>query len=423
MNRRVLCLFYYFPPSGGAGSLRSLAAAEGLVRQGWHPTILTPRGNVYHTSGGDLDIAPGIEVVRTSHWELRRAFSPLRRLGVSDEALGRIARLLWLPDYQVGWIPFLHREASRLLASGRFDALISSGAPWSSHLAARSLARRFRLPWAALFADEWSTSTEVPWATPLHRHLNRRWEGQVLRDADVVTVTTATMGRRLAGAHPGLSPRIEILDNGFDERDFRDRRRTPHRRFTFLFAGSLYPSTSPRALLPALRKVLDARADRASRIRLRMIGSCHTDFQAHAGRLGLSDIVVGEGPRPHSEAVQAMLDAHVLVDARSDQASAAAQHPVKLLEYLRAGSPILGFYPDGEAASLLERFAGSVRVKPGDVEGAARALEAWITCWERGQWPEPPPIRTGLEGMDRDSQASRLAAILDSISDSISGRR
>ena len=76
-----------------------------------------------------------------------------------------------------------------------------------------------------------------------------------------------------------------------------------------------------------------------------------------------------------------MLDAHVLVDARADRPSAAAQRPVKLLEYLRAGSPILGFYPDGEAVDLLERFPGSVRVKPGDAQGAAAALETWVALW------------------------------------------
>ena len=411
--RRVLCLFYYFPPSGGAGALRSLAAAEGLLRRGWHPTVLTPRGDVYHTPGEGLNPGAGIEILRTPHWELRRAFTPFRHLGIPNEALGRFSRILCLPDYQVGWIPFLHREASRLLASRRFDALISSGAPWSSHLTARRLARRFRLPWLAMFADEWSTSTEVPWATPLHRRLNRDWEGRVLGEADVVTVTTAAMGRRLAAAHPGASPCIEIVDNGFDERDFKDRRRAPDARFTLLFAGSLYPSTSPRDVLPALRKVLDARPERASRIRLRILGSCHTGFADQARSLGLSGTISLEGPRTHAEAVQAMMDAHVLVDARADHPSAAAQRPVKLLEYLRAGSPILGFYPDGEAAALLERFPGSVRVKPGDAVGAASALEAWVSRWERGEWPEPPPARTGLEGLDRTAQAERLADLLD----------
>ena len=66
--KRVLCLFYYFPPSGGAGSLRCLATARHLLDHGWLATVIAPRGNRYHTPGEDLlnSIPPEIKVVRTA---------------------------------------------------------------------------------------------------------------------------------------------------------------------------------------------------------------------------------------------------------------------------------------------------------------------------------------------------------------------
>ncbi len=413
--RRVLCLFYYFPPTGGAGALRCLGYARGLLARGWEPTVVTPAGTVYHTPGGDLlpALPPGIRVQRTGNLEIRNLFSPLRWIGLAPETIAALARTVSVPDYQAGWIPFAGREAGRLLASGSYDALLSSGAPWSAHLVARGLARRHRLPWLATFADEWSTATEVSPPSSLHRRLNRRLEGRVLREASAVAIATATMAKRLAEAHPDIPARIDIVDNGYHEEDFAGKTRSPSERFTLLYGGSIYPTTDPSDALRSLALLLERRPALRSRIRFRILGYRHPPFEALAARLGLVDLLSLEGPRPHGDVVQAMLDADVLVDARAAHPSAAAMRPVKLFEYLRAARPVLGYYPPGEAADLMAPFAGCVRVDPGDAAAGARALEDWLLRWEKGELGTLP--RPGIERLSRSVQEGRLADLLDRI--------
>ena len=98
--RRLLCLFYHFPPTGGAGALRCLGWARGLLAHGWTSTVVAPAGKVYHTPGEDLlaSVPDGIRVRRTSNFEVRRLFSPLRALGFPTETVARICRAFCLPD-------------------------------------------------------------------------------------------------------------------------------------------------------------------------------------------------------------------------------------------------------------------------------------------------------------------------------------
>ncbi len=421
MNRTVLCLFYYFPPSGGAGALRNLALVRELLPHGWQATVVAPEGNVYHTDGQELllDLPAEVEVHRTRDLNLKRPLSLLRRLGVQDSTLTSLHKAILVPDPQWGWAPFAYREADRLLSSRRFDALLSSGAPWTSHLVAARLARRHRIPWAAVFADDWSTSTQSRMATPFHRDWLRHLEGRVLASASAVTPVTEGVARRLEAAHPHLDVKPVVVTNGYDERDFSGRAGRLADRFTLLYAGTMYSETTPEASLQALALLLARRPAWRPRLRYRILGLSNGPFRAKIGRLGLEDVVSLEGPRPHRDAIQAMLDAHLLVDARADQPSAAAMLPVKLLEYLRAGRPILGFYPKGEAADLLARFPDCIRVTPSDAAGgaavAAAALEDWFSRWERGEWPAAPLRRDGIVTLSRAAQAKRMAEVLDGI--------
>ncbi len=417
MTRNVLCLFYYFPPSGGAGSLRCLATARHLLDHGWRATVVAPRGAHYHTSGEDLlaSIPAGIEVHRTACLDLKRPLGMLRRLGISPETLTRMERTFLLPDPQVGWMPFAWEASRRLLAQRRFDAVLSWGAPWTAHLLGAHLARAHGIPFVAAFADEWSGNAilrDLP--APL-RALHRRWEGRVLARASAVTATTERMRQALREAHPGLDPRIELVDNGYEEDDFRGRTGRRAERFTLLTAGSHYSRTSAEVLLDVLQALLARRGAWRGELRLRVLGLHDPALAQGVLRRGLTDVVSLEGPRPHAEAVQAMLDAHALALTLTGEDNVPSVHPVRLFEYLRTGLPVLAFCPQGETSDLLAGFPDCVRLAPGDADLASRTLEAWISRWKDGTWPPPAASREGLPAFSRAAQVARLAALLDKV--------
>jgi glycosyltransferase involved in cell wall biosynthesis len=415
--KRVLCLFYYFPPSGGAGSLRCLATARHLLDHGWRASVVTPRDAHYHTPGEDLlDAIPaGIEVHRTACLDLRRPLGMLRRLGASPGALARMERTLLVPDPQVGWMPFAWEASRRLLAGRRFDAILSWGAPWTAHLLGARLARSHGIPFVAAFADEWSRNTSLQDLPAPLRNLHLRWEGRVLAQASAATATTERMRQALKDAHPLLDPDIDLVDNGYEEDDFRGRTGRRADRFTLVSAGSHYGRTSAEVLLDVLEALLARKPAWRPDVSLRVLGLHPPSLARGVSRRGLSDVVSLEGPRPHAEAVQAMLDAHALALTLTGEANVPSVHPVRLFEYLRTGLPVLAFCPDGETSDLLAGFPDSVRLAPCDTNRAARTLEAWVSRWKEGQWPPPCPPRSGLSAFSRAAQVARLASLLDRV--------
>src|SRR5829696_5837758 len=163
--RRVLIVAYYFPPLGGAGSLRVSGLATHLPEYGWEPTVLAPRNGAYYR---DPQLSfPERQVIRTPSIELSRTGKRLLRTGGSDvvaaepgearAAVRNAARAaLYFPDAQVGWYAPALGTARRALRERRFDAIFSSSFPITAHLVARRLHRWLKIPWIAEFRDPWS---------------------------------------------------------------------------------------------------------------------------------------------------------------------------------------------------------------------------------------------------------------------------
>jgi len=63
----------------------------------------------------------------------------------------------FIPDARKGWIPYAVKAAEKILALEPIDAIISTGPPHSTHLAAWQLKQKFKLPWIADFRDPWTS--------------------------------------------------------------------------------------------------------------------------------------------------------------------------------------------------------------------------------------------------------------------------
>src|SRR4051794_14189238 len=223
--RRVLIVAYYFPPLGGAGSLRVSGFATHLPEYGWEPTVLTPRDGAYYR---DSQIAfPERSVIRTPSIELSRIGKRLLRTGGSDvvgakpgaarAVLRNAARAtLYFPDAQVGWYAPAMITARRALRERRFDAIFSSSFPITAHLVARRLHRWMNIPWIAEFRDPWSALHEDPAtrAARLERSLARECTRVAMTSPSWAALHGRLWGREVAvighghsGSNPSPAPR------------------------------------------------------------------------------------------------------------------------------------------------------------------------------------------------------------------------
>jgi hypothetical protein len=416
--RRVLMITYYFPPLGGAGSLRALGFAEHLPEFGWEAIVLTPSNGAYFRDPS-LEFRGG-GVVRTRSLELSRAGKRVLRAGGDDEqpaAVGRlrsvpralVRRWVYFPDAQIGWYPRAVVAGRRAVRDGKIDAIFSSSFPITAHLVARSLRRRSGIPWIAEFRDPWSarlSDAELP-----QRRRAERLERSIAAEASAVVMPSPSWSaehtRRWGRA-------VVTIPNGFDAVPVAP---PPEGELVASYLGSYYPGRQDlSAVWDALARV--ATRDRSRSVRLRVIGSVSEAMRSELRAHGVDALLEETGFVSHAEALSLAAASSLLLapGPASGAPTDVGWIPAKLFEYLGTGLPILwmGDRPN-DGADLLVSHPGCSLVGRGDVGRTCEVLEQALT--------RPRYDRT-LAGLSRRDRAGELAALLESSApERVRGRR
>ncbi len=432
--RNVLFLTYYFPPSGGPGVQRSLKFAKYLMQFGWMPTIVTVRPE--HASYPDLDpalaeeIPASVHVERTSAWDPYALYARMLKqekqdivsvgfLGETDmDARRRLARWMranvFLPDARVGWIPFAAARGHALLRDRRFDAVLTTGPPHSTHLAGLILKLIHDRPWVIDFRDPWTEIdyyAELP-MTPLARTIDRWLESHVLRHADAATVVSESMSRRFA-ARAAL--RLRVIENGYDEADFRGvTSRPPDDQFVIGHVGNLNGARNPVVLWKALAELHPAES--MPDLKIRLTGNVDPSVMTSASELGLADLIDVQPYVPHEVAIDRMHRTTLLLLCINRVEGSGGITTGKLYEYLATGRPILGIGPpDGDAARVLGKTDAGKMFDFDDVSGVQAFIRENYTAWESGGQLEGA-VNERASQYSRREQARVLADVLSEIS-------
>jgi len=380
MSKRLLMIINFFPPAAGGGVYRPLSFVKHLARASWEITVVTPKPGEFWISDPELEarVPAGVRVVRTGSLSGLRTLNAVRggrsrRSSGGFGLLRRLGEIFLVPDTYVGWVPFAARAAARLCRGERFDLVYSTSPPDSSHLVARSVARRFGMPWVADFRDPWIALRLRRPPTPLHRFWHERLERGVM-EADAVLVTTEWHGEALRSSFPRA--RIERVPNGYDEEDFTglDSLRPPERPFTILHGGMLTLGRSIGPFLDGLSLFCGERPGSRDNLRVVFLGSRESRNEELVARAGLQDVVSFEDNVGHAECVKRERSSHVLLLLKHDDDRYRGLVPGKLYEYIGARRPVLAVVPEGEAADTV-RENGRGEVAPiDDPRGIAKAI-------------------------------------------------
>jgi hypothetical protein len=428
VDRRVLLIAYYVPPAGGPAVQRILQFVEYLHESGWQPEVLTVEAGAYPNRDASLmDAVPDdVRVHRTPALDPLAFYSRLKggdglpagSLGDDPSLLERAARWIranvFIPDARVGWWPFAHVHGKKLLETGRFDAILSSGAPHSVHLAGRSLHRAIGLPWIADLHDPWTDISyydEFP-HTEWARRLDARLEKSVLEDATLVTTVSPSWAELFREKVPG---RYGVVENGFDARDFealRNREVDPGGdTFVLSHVGKLYASRNPTAVWDALAALRDEGA--IPELRVRLIGTVDPSVEAALAERDLEPIVDTVPFVPHDEALRAMQQAALLLLVIEPFAQARGMITSKLYEYLASGRPVLGVGPPGgDAHDLLDTHDAGAVVDWNDARRARSLIQEHYDAWANGT-PRDGADWHVLQTHNRRHQAQKMAGYLD----------
>jgi hypothetical protein len=300
LNKKILIITYYWPPSGGSGVQRWLKFVKYLPQMGWEPIVFTPENPAFAIQDESLqkDIPASVEVIKFPIWEPYAAFFKFSKL-VSKENINQsdfittgkkswfqkistwIRGNFFIPDARVFWVKpsvaFLHD----FLISNHVDKIITTGPPHSVHLIGLKLKKRNpSLKWIADFRDPWSEwdLLDTLSLSNLARRVHRKQEHNVLTSADqVITIAPFHVDR-----FESLSKRkVLLLTNGFDDDDFIGIKKEKTPKFTLRHIGIVDELRDPRPIMHSVRELCKIESGFAEKVKVEFVGNVNSSFRKY----------------------------------------------------------------------------------------------------------------------------------------------
>lgn len=374
MQKRVLVITYYWPPSGGAGVQRWLKFVKYLRNYGWEPVVYTPSNPEYPAIDNTLgkDIPEGIEVIKTPIWEPYQLYK--RIAGVSkDEKVnasgfisekkspGLMKKLsifmrgnFFIPDARRFWIKPSVKFLNDWLSKNHVDAIVSTGPPHSMHLIALALKKKHNIPWIADFRDPW---TNIDFykelnLTALADRIHHNQELSVLTHADEVVV----IGDSMKSDFQKIKNRsYSVITNGFDYADTDQIVVDPDKKFSIAHIGSMARSRNPEALWKALSEIKSEIPDFAEDLVIKLVGTVDFSVIDEIEKKGLEKNFEKIDYLPHDQIIKLQKQARILLLIINNTPNAKVILPGKFFEYMASGRPILCIGPsDGDSAKIIK---------------------------------------------------------------------
>ena len=275
MERKVLIITYYWPPSGGSGVQRWLKFVKYLPGFGFEPYVFTPENPSFsiRDESLSLDVPKEAEIIRFPIWEPYDAFfriasffgskKPPESAGfVAGKEMSLFQKIstwirgnFFIPDPRVFWVRPSVRFLTDFLREKNIQTIITTGPPHSVHRIGYRLKKKNpSITWLADFRDPWSEwgLLDSLMVGNIARRIHRKMESQVLKTADkVITITPfyVRMFEKLSGRP------VSLLTNGYDEDDFKNLVIQPTQKFIIRHVGIVNEKCDPRPFMEALEEL------------------------------------------------------------------------------------------------------------------------------------------------------------------------
>lgn len=160
MNRlKILLISYYFPPLGGAGVSRPMALFTKLPEFGIDVDILTVKNISYRTYEPELlDGLQAERIYRSGSLDPQRILYLFGMRKVKEKTISKGRTLIdnFFPDSKIGWVKQAIKVGRVLAENKKYDLILSTSPPISTHLIGKKLSKEFSVPYIADFRDYWT---------------------------------------------------------------------------------------------------------------------------------------------------------------------------------------------------------------------------------------------------------------------------
>jgi glycosyltransferase involved in cell wall biosynthesis len=403
--KKILLICYHFPPSLAVGGKRIAAFARHLPSFGWEPSVLTIREELIQQKDETAGVIPPCRIYRTpvfptirdAYLRTKRYFrkwnggsetsglqAPISEKRMTDSgqssgirSLARSMTTLALsfPDFERGWVIPSLSTAIRRIRSEKFDWILTTSPPHSTHVIGLVAKKLTGVRWVADFRDPFLATREEELTSLFGKEyvgIGGTLECSIIRNADLVLTTTEAY-RDALRKHYGLplSEKIVCLTNGFDAEAFPDREEIrKFDRFTISYTGNLYQKRTPEPLFEAIAELVGEGRITPEEISVKLVGVCDyaegSLVEILIRKYGLENIVETTPPVSSRKALEIVMSSHIALLIAPEQP---LQIPAKAFEYLGSGSPILALSEEGATRDLLASTGAGKTFTNGDVAG------------------------------------------------------
>ena len=414
MEKKVLIITYYWPPSGGSGVQRWLKFVKYLPQFGWKPYVFTPENPSFDIKDESLvkDVPAEAEVIKLPIWEPYDLFfkvsslftgSKKKSIKTTELAAGKKQSLLmklagwvrgsfFIPDPKIFWVRPAVNFLEGFLKEKGIEVIITTGPPHSMHLIALKLKKRNpSLRWIADFRDPWSEwgLLDTLRVSERVRSKHRKLELKVLKNADEVITVTSYFTKRFSD----MSGReVKLMSNGFDEDDFKHINYKRTEKFIVRHAGTVNEKSNPVPFMNAVQALCELYPKAKDSIIIEFVGEVHSNFVSFVNENALLKSVTRiVSAIPHSKLLDLYGETSALLLIITEYKGAEGYTGGKSFEYIATGLPIIAIGPpEGEAAKLLKETSSGEVFAGKDLEKIKNALLLLYKQWEEGESARRP---------------------------------
>ncbi|MBA3662158.1 MAG: glycosyltransferase [Gammaproteobacteria bacterium] len=346
-----------------------------LADFGWKATILTaPLGNtnrerlVVPTDDAEIFEVPykgminickgmmGLKHNQSVFAQLGQKFLSAREETLMESVLFKLfiwgATLFAYPDEMRGWRLPAIAAGKKLLQEGKFDAILSSSFPVTSHLIACNLSRSLNIPWVADLRDLWTQNHNYLY--PKRKLIETRLEKKTLHHADALSTVSNSLAKKLQDRYENKY--MCVIPNGFDSALINDPCAPLTSEFTITYTGLVYRGKqNPGRLFQALHDLFEEGKLDYRKVKVRFYGVVQKWIAQLTKLFGLEEIVVQHGPVLRDDVIARQRESQVLLLCGWEEEYETGVLPLKMFEYFAARRPIIatGGTPNEQFRNIL----------------------------------------------------------------------
>jgi len=350
---KALLICYYFPPLGGAGISRPLSLFKYLPDHGINCDILTVKPIVYRVY--ERELLNGLDeskIYRSGSFDPQRLLYLIGIRNIKNEWIDDSQKFAkrYFPDTKIKWVSKAVRLGRTLAENKKYDTIISTSPPISSHLIAKKLSREFNIPWIADFRDIWTSYKPEQWYDSQKMiiradHLLR----EITNSADIVTGINESVCNYLEKGN--------LIYNSFDSNVAKlwSVPSVPN-RFTIGILGTIDSLTPVEPLFRLLKEFRRVHPENFDKLRICQVGRINlAEFDMMINNYQLKNSISVHGFKDRVSTIK-ILNNSAMFYLGIDQKNGNHITTGRIFDMLASGRPILASVSENsEIANLINK--------------------------------------------------------------------